>query len=113
MVTYFPGTRVLVFDSRLYVDDRKTPITKTLNMATVLCWYCPAFPQYGGYENLIDVEFDHRPGQTSHAHIATAVRVVETTDQAELATREIATNAKLTEDQEFLLRKKLFQGVRA
>jgi hypothetical protein len=110
MLTYFPGTRVLVFDSRLYVDDKKTPINETLNMATVLCWY-GTFRNHR-YKSLIDVEFDHQPGQISHGHITTAVRVVESEAQAERAVREIATNAKLNEDQEFLLRKKLLQGVK-
>lgn len=37
--TYYPGTRVMVFDPRLYKDDKKTPPEYTIRPATVIRWY--------------------------------------------------------------------------
>lgn len=73
MTTYFPGTRVIVFDSRLYKDDVSTPLSHTMRPATVKQWYgkrCSR-PGCGTVDgNLVDVEFDHRPGEVSKGHFA-------------------------------------------
>ena len=39
MKTFYPGTRVLVFDPSLFIDDVKTPLSTTMKPATVLRWY--------------------------------------------------------------------------
>lgn len=73
MSAYWPGTRLLVFDSRLYVDDVKTPPSVTVKPATVIRWYgrYARSPVTGGpYPSLVDVEFDHRPGEESRGHFA-------------------------------------------
>ena len=81
MKTYFPGTRVLVFDGRLFKDDVSTPLSQTMRSATVKQWYS----LWGGGsspsshivdENLIDVEFDHRAGEVSRGHFAQHVEVL-------------------------------------
>ena len=78
MTTYFPGTRVLVFDDRLFKDDVTTPLSHTMRPATVVRWYGkPSVACPGAVDgNLIDVEFDHRPGQISYAHFADHVRIL-------------------------------------
>jgi hypothetical protein len=60
-----PGTRVKVFDHRLYKDDKTTPLSITMQPATVLKRY-----KYPGYphEDVVDVEFDYRLGEVSKAH---------------------------------------------
>jgi hypothetical protein len=67
--TFYPGTKVLVFDRRLYVDDIVTPLSLTMKEATVLRWYgtrpsrSSASSTYPGklpgppYDSLIDVVF--------------------------------------------------------
>lgn len=66
----FPGTRVRVFDSRRFKDDRSTPLSVTMRPATVVRWYGATKEMYsfGPYENLIDVVFDGDE-QESRAHI--------------------------------------------
>lgn len=113
--TYFPGTRVLVFDSRRYKDDRATPLHQTLCMATVERWYGKRSERFGLYPSLLDVRFDHTPEKVSRGHLATPdnrVRVVETEEQAESAVREVTTNAQLSPSQENSLRRKLLKGLR-
>lgn len=71
---YWPGTRVIVFDTRLYRDDRRTPLSVTLQPATVLAWYGRLYRKSGDldlgpYPSLIDVRFDH-DGRVSRAHFA-------------------------------------------
>lgn len=75
--TFYPGTRVLVFDATLFVDDKSTPLSHTVRPATVVCWYgCRASEVLGGYQypSLIDVQFDHRPQAISRGHFTDAVR---------------------------------------
>jgi len=73
--TFFPGTRVMVFDPRLFVDDKKTPHTVTVKPATVLRWYGKRSNFFGWTDgNLIDVDFDHR-GE-SRGHFADMVKVI-------------------------------------
>ncbi len=71
---FFPGTRVIVFDPLLYVDDVKTPLNVTRKPATVVCWH----GTYNKdpiwiYENQIDVRFDHRPERVSNGHFVECV----------------------------------------
>ena len=61
-----PGDRVLVFDSRLFVDDRKTPPSVTMKPATVLRRYGYRSEQFGVYDDLVDVDFDHRGESRAH-----------------------------------------------
>lgn len=74
---YFPGTRVRVFDTRLYKDDVSTPPSTTMRAATVKRWYGYRSQHHGVYENQIDIEFDHRPGEVSRGHFANGVEVLE------------------------------------
>ena len=79
--TYFPGTRVIISDNRLYKNDKDTPPSITRKTATVIKWYgLFEIPSYeyrhkisesnGGlplnevkkiwrYPSLIDVKFDY------------------------------------------------------
>ena len=71
--TFFPGTRVLVFDSRLFVNDKKTPLSVTMKPATVLRWYGKRSRYFGWTdESLVDVHFDHR-GE-SRAHFTSSIQ---------------------------------------
>lgn len=69
---YFPGTRLLVFDSSLFKDDIQTPSSITMKPATVVCWYGYKSERFGIYPNLVDVLFDHRPERISHGHFVQA-----------------------------------------
>ena len=91
MSEYWPGTRLKVFDSRLFKDDKTTPLSLTKQPCTVLAWYgkcdIPPFEdrhtyshRRGGlsieevrriwrYPSLVDVQFD-RDGHISHGHFA-------------------------------------------
>lgn len=102
---------MVVFDDRLFRNDKKTPICETLNMATVRCWYGKE-TKLGRCKSLIDVEFDHRPGFISRGHFTFGVRVVSTREQAEQVVGDCSRNAQLTADQEFRFRQKLFAGLR-
>jgi hypothetical protein len=74
---YYPGTRVMVFDSMLFRDDITTPLSMTVQPATVLRWYgrraCKVLGSYP-YESLIDVRFDH-DGRESKGHFAESLYV--------------------------------------
>ena len=78
----FPGTRVLVFDPRLSVDDVKTPLTTTMQPATVLRRYGyktkPDFMTETGwtYPDVVDVRFDH-DGRESRGHFTYGVEVID------------------------------------
>lgn len=63
---YFPGTRVLAFDSRLFVDDVITPLSVTMRPAEVVCWYGKE-TSCGRYDSLVDLLFDH-DGHVSRGH---------------------------------------------
>lgn len=75
METFYPGTRVLVFDPSLFLDDKGTPLSVTMKPATVLRWYGKR-SNYGGWtdDSLIDVNFDHR-GE-SRGHFTTTVEKI-------------------------------------
>lgn len=74
MTEIMPGDRVMVFDPRLFVDDKSTPSSMTMKPATVVCRYGykqPAVPFEEGakdwiYPDLVDVEFDHRGLSKGH-----------------------------------------------
>jgi hypothetical protein len=74
-----PGDRCVVFDSRLFVDDKTTPLSVTLRPATVLRRYSAQRIDFdrGGYLNewvdLVDVAFDHS-SVVSRGHFTTGVR---------------------------------------
>lgn len=78
----FPGTRVLVFDPLLYMDDKETPLSVTVKPATVLCHYGQIAHRYsedltlGPYESMIDVLFDHRPERPSRGHFTWGVELI-------------------------------------
>ena len=80
MREFWPGTRLLMFDSRLFKDDRTTPLSLTMQPCTILRWYgtneIPGFEdrhkysaRHGGktveelrviwrYGSLVDVRWD-------------------------------------------------------
>ena len=85
-----PGSRVMVFDPCLFVDDIKTPSTHTIRPATVICRYGERVtyshnvcyddfgnqfgePEEWEYPDLIDVVFDHALGRISHGHFTNGV----------------------------------------
>ena len=74
--TYFPGTRVIVFDSRLFKDDLSTPISRTMQPATVIRWYGVRSSFGWADGNLIDIVFD-RDGHESHGHFANHIEVIQ------------------------------------
>jgi len=61
-MTFWPGTRVRVFDSRLYINDKKTPLSFTMKPATVVKWYGyrSSYNTNWIYSDCVDVRFDHR-----------------------------------------------------
>lgn len=64
--SFVPGDKVSVFDPRLFVDDIKTPLSLTMQPATVLCLY----RTNDGWRDLVmDVRFD-RDGYESVCHFA-------------------------------------------
>jgi hypothetical protein len=75
------GTRVIVFDSRLYKDDVTTPSAQTRQPATVLRHYGEPLQHYskdlhlGPYESLIDVQFDH-DGRISKGHFTWGIELI-------------------------------------
>lgn len=73
MSDYFPGTTVRVFDPSLYRDDRSTPLSATMKLATVICWYGRYHnlpdQKYGVYPSCIDVYFWHSK-RVSKGHFA-------------------------------------------
>ncbi len=75
-----PGDRVIVFDSSLYIDDKRTPLSVTRKPATIVrrygrkCYYPVSDVTYI-YPDLIDVEFDHR-GE-SRGHFTTGAEIID------------------------------------
>jgi len=63
------GSRVLVFDPRLFKDDKTTPFSITMKPATVVFRY-GYVSQYWGwkYDDVVDVVFDHDPHRISRGH---------------------------------------------
>jgi hypothetical protein len=77
MEEILPGSRVLVFDSCLFKDDVKTPLSYTVRPATVVCRYgCygqSRLTRHYKYPDLVDVVFDHRPLTVSTGHFTNCV----------------------------------------
>ncbi len=78
----YPGSRVMVFDHRLYRDDVSTPLSVTMEPATVVCRYGRKWEGHLGcfddwlswnYSDLVDVRFDHRPWEISKGHFTEGV----------------------------------------
>lgn len=72
------GSRVLAYDSRLFVNDLETPCITLMRPATVVCRYgCVC--DYGSgpvrYPDLVDIVFDHRPDHVSYGHFTDRVKV--------------------------------------
>lgn len=66
--TFYPETRVLVFDALIFKNDIDTPLSMTIKSATVIKWYGYRHPKHGIYPNMVDIIFDHRPDRVSHGH---------------------------------------------
>jgi len=66
------GDKVMVFDHRLFLDDKITTSTMTHNSATVLSIY--KTPKY--YEDVADVRFDY-DGRISKAHFIWGIEKIE------------------------------------
>jgi hypothetical protein len=65
---YWPGTRVKAFNARIFRDDVSTPLSQTMQPATVVAWYGRwSWLRAWRYESLVDLLFDgeHR---VSHGH---------------------------------------------
>lgn len=73
--TYYPGTRVMAFDTRLYKSDVLTPPSVTIRPATVLSWYGYRSERFGKYPSLVDVRFDHDPDRVSKGHFANPIYI--------------------------------------
>lgn len=69
-----PGSRVLVWDSALFVDDIETP--NCWRTATVISRYGYRSRLFGDYPDCVDVLFDHRPEQESRGHFTDGVRAI-------------------------------------
>lgn len=87
-----PGDRVRVFNSRVYKDDKSTPLSVTMQLATVLCRYGKKYihhfnqviddygytigePDVWIYPDLVDVKFDNDE-RISHGHFTNQIEVV-------------------------------------
>jgi hypothetical protein len=71
-----PGARVLVFDRRLYKDDKSTPLSVTMQPAVVLRRYGYRSRRYGLYPDMVDVKFEY-DGFVSDAHFTNVVKFIE------------------------------------
>lgn len=69
-------SKVMVFDFRLFVDDKSTPLNVTMCPATVVCRYGYK-GRFGIYPDCVDVIFDHRPDQISKGHFTNRVREIK------------------------------------
>ena len=67
------GSRIKVFDYRLFENDKETPLSITMQSATVLRCY----RRKGDGEEVVDVEFDYRPGEISEGHFVWAVELID------------------------------------
>ena len=73
--TFWPTTRVKLFDPSLYKNDRSTPASVTWRPATVVRWYGYESERYGRYPSLIDVKFDHQ-NNISKGHFTRGVELL-------------------------------------
>lgn len=67
------GSKVKVFDHRLYKNDIITPISYTMKPATVVNRYCYVD---GVYSDVVDVIFDYRPNETSKHHFTSSLQMI-------------------------------------
>ena len=69
------GSRVKVFDGSLFEDDITTPLSVTMQSATVkrLYWEKGEFGR-----KLADVEFEYRPGEISRGHFVDLIELIQT-----------------------------------
>jgi hypothetical protein len=85
MDNYFAGIRVKAFDNRLYKNDIDTPLTQTMQLGTVVCWYgCVSeymareyCKENARYESLIDIQFDRTPDVISHGHFTNWLEIIK------------------------------------
>lgn len=71
----YPGDRVKLFDHRLFKNDRTTPLSVTVQPATVLRRYGYKSQMFGEYPDLIDVRFDH-DGRESCGHFTEYTQLI-------------------------------------
>lgn len=72
-----PGVKVKVFDYRLFIDDKKTPLSLTMQLATVIRRYGKR-SEYNPswiYPDLVDIVFD-RDGKESKGHFTDYITIV-------------------------------------
>jgi hypothetical protein len=69
-----PGSRILVWDATLFVDDEKTP--DCWRLAKVVSRYGYRSRMFGDYPDCVDVLFDHRPKCESRGHFTDGVRAI-------------------------------------
>lgn len=69
------GSRIKVFDSRLFKNDIATPLSYTIRLATVVRRYFYKSQVYDGYSDVIDVIFDYLPNQISKCHFVSGVKM--------------------------------------
>ena len=74
-----PGDRVKVFDMLLFVDDVTTPLSLTMQPATVIHGNYTDPKRRGDDEEMIDVRFDRedRRIKESHGHFAWGVERIK------------------------------------
>ena len=70
-----PGSRVKVFDGRLFVNDKATPLSVTMKPATVVkrYGYRSEYNREWVYPDCVDVIFDHWPERVSKGHFTNCV----------------------------------------
>jgi len=70
-----PGSRVVVFDPRLFKNDKVTPLSVTMQPAVAVRRYGTRSKHFGIYPDLLDVQFDH-DGRISRGHFTRGVKRV-------------------------------------
>lgn len=73
------GDRVRVYDARDFKNDVETPCSMLMRPALVVCRYGKVVDYGSGpcrYSDLIDVVFDHRPGEVSCGHFTEYVELL-------------------------------------
>ena len=93
----YPGTRVLVYFHRGFIDDRTTLYRTLMKPATVVqrygrkSAYLPiSETQPHEYPDLVDVVFDHEPDRVSHGHFTHGVELLTTPATHENGAENIA-----------------------
>ena len=70
------GSRVKVFDHRLYRDDISTPLSETMKEATIVKIYQEA-GKLKFSRPVADVIFDYRPDEISQGHFVHQIEVLK------------------------------------